>query len=294
MISHVLPDINTFCATRPQLRDNAVIWATTAKPYFYPEHKTPYLFVANFINNGMYVLNRRPVEACHRWFYFLNAHDELEIRFSTALPLQTLFILFSDSFIQECVGYFNSTPETLIDGPGLSWRHEITFPNVPFELNQHIGQVIAALQQKNLPQEAIDDLLFRMLSAFLPLVADTKKKMHGISAIKKTTKEELYRRLFLARELMNDLVFENLSLDQMAQQVCLNKFHFLTCFREVYKTTPHRYFRELKLQKAFHLLSDNHHTVTTVCHLLGFESVGSFSNLFTKRFGISPSAVADR
>lgn len=290
MIS-TLPDINAFSAGPPALENNVVMLSNTTHKYFYPEHKTPYLFVANFLNRGEYVLNKKHIETSDRWFYFLNANDELEINFS-AVPLQTLFILYTDTFIRECYSSFITPHTKLIDTPGFISNNELFFPAVPFAFTQTINEKTTALRQKGLQKEDIDYLLFEILYAFYDLVADTKKKMQRLDAVKRSTKEELYRRLFSATVLMNDLVFENLTNEQIAQQVCLNKFHFLSCFKALYQCTPHQYFRELKLQKAYQLLRSNQYSVTQVCHLLAFESVGSFSNLFKKRFGVTPGTLA--
>lgn len=293
MIIRDLPYNKNVSTGLPDLKSNAVIWAHTENKYYYPEHKTPYLFISNFRNKGNYVINQKHVEVSDKHFYFLNANDDLEIRFPEDNTLQTLFILFTDRFIKECFTYFNVKKETLIDLPNLVTNNTIYLPNVPFEFSTNIKQKTGELLQCNL-KEDIDQMLFELLLEFYSLSADTNKKLNSIRAIKKSTREELYRRLFLAGELMNDLVYENISVERMAREVCLNKFHFISCFKELYQTTPHQYFRELKLQKALLLLQNNQLSVTEVCHQLGFESVGSFSYLFKKRYGIPPSDAASK
>jgi AraC-like DNA-binding protein len=289
MISTNLPNSKDFSSKRPLLNENMVIWATTEAGYFYPEHKTPYLFISNFQNKGKYVFNQRHIEVSDKYFYFLNANDDLEIHFSEAASLQTLFILFADRFIQECFTYFTATAETLIDIPDIISNNEILLPGVPFEFSINMKQKTNQLREQHLQKEGLDNILFEVLIELSGLAAITQKAINRINATKKSTKEELYRRLFLARDLMNDRVFEKLSLEQMAREVCLNKFHFLSCFKALYQTTPHQYFRTLKLEKALNLLQGNQYTVSEVCYLLGFESVGSFSHLFKKKYGISPS-----
>jgi len=121
----------------------------------------------------------------------------------------------------------------------------------------------------------------------------TIKDIDKITAVKKSTREELYRRLYLSREWINDNLTSKITLDQMAGAACLNKFHFLSNFKQVFHTTPHQYLMERRLQKAFDLLKHQRHSVTEVCYLLGFESIGSFSNQFRKRFGVPPSALRD-
>jgi len=115
--STTLPDISTYSSQPPQLTDTVMIHASTAEKYSYPEHATPYLLVSNFVNRGNYLLNRRQVEISASHFYFLNPNDTLEIRFSTAAPLQTCMLLFEDKFMGACFHYLYTSAERLLDPP---------------------------------------------------------------------------------------------------------------------------------------------------------------------------------
>ena len=54
--------------------------------------------------------------------------------------------------------------------------------------------------------------------------------------------------------------------------------------------TPGQLIRDIRLQKAIQLLENGHYrTVSEVVYAVGFEDVSSFSRLFKKRFGKSPS-----
>lgn len=292
MILTTLPNKNTFgAAAEPSGPiENTVIIADTSDKYFYPEHRTPYLFVTNFLNKGQYVLNKRQVEVSARQFYFLNANDTIEIRFSKADRLKTCLILFGDGFVEDCFQYLNSSEEELFNLPDPQPSSGIIFPNIPFESNSVIQKNISALLQTR-HKEDLDGTLFELISESLRLEGQAAKQLKRIKATKRSTKEELYRRLAAAREFMQDNVSQNLTIEQIAGEACLNKFHFLSNFKDVFSTTPHRYFTELKLQRALALLQCKKHSVTEVCFLVGFESPASFSNLFKKRFKTSPSEI---
>src|SRR5580692_7790211 len=99
MIISELPNPDLFNDTqRPNVQNEVICSSTTAK-YYYPNHTTPYLLVANFNNTGNYQVNRRPAAINDKVFYFLNAGDQLEINFKRKASLQTLLILFSDEFV---------------------------------------------------------------------------------------------------------------------------------------------------------------------------------------------------
>jgi AraC-like DNA-binding protein len=290
MIITSLPNSNRFDAGSPPPAENTVIIADTHDKYFYPEHTTPYLFVTNVLNRGQYLVNKRHIEVSARQFYFLNANDTIEIRFSKADRLKTCLILFKEGFVEDCSLYLTGREEDLLEAPDQKPSREARFPNVPLELNGVIQAAISDLLQAH-HKEDLDDTLFELIAEAHRLGGQASQRMRRIGATKSSTKEELYRRLAAAREFMQDNLSRNLTIEAIAGEVCLNKFHFLSTFKEVFNTTPHRYFTELRLQKALALLQTQQHSVTEVCFLLGFESPGSFSTLFKKRFGIPPSKI---
>jgi len=292
MISTVLPNINDHGKSQPKLDRNVVVFAETGGQYFYPEHKTPYLLVSNFVNKGKYAINKKQIEVSDKHFYLLNADDDLEIRFLKAVPLKTLLILFEDEFIKGCFSYAASSTEQLLEQPSKVLNAGPELPNVPFAFNKNIQKITSQVVQSARSQAAVDELLFELMMNFVVLNKETSKQIKRVDAVKKSTREELYRRLFLAKEFMHDNAFENLTVSQVAGEVCLDKFHFLRNFKNVFHTTPHQYLTEIKLQQAHQLLKSQGVSVTDACYIIGFDSVGSFSNLFKKRFGMSPSTIA--
>ena len=66
--------------------------------------------------------------------------------------------------------------------------------------------------------------------------------------------------------------------------------HFLRTFKQAFHQTPHQYLTQVRLERAKTLLLRTDTPVTDICMEVGFESLGSFSWLFSKRFRKSPSA----
>lgn len=81
-----------------------------------------------------------------------------------------------------------------------------------------------------------------------------------------------------------------LDLDVLAAEANTSKFHFLRCFAEAYGTTPAAYLTERRIERAQDLLRATNLTVTEVCLLVGYSSLGSFSSRFRRLVGVTPSA----
>ena len=93
-----------------------------------------------------------------------------------------------------------------------------------------------------------------------------------------------------ARDLMDLRFADPLDLDQMAAHAGFSKFHFARTFKDAYGETPANYLTRRRVERAKDLLRGANLTVTEICMLVGFSSLGSFSSRFSELVGMSPSA----
>ena len=92
-----------------------------------------------------------------------------------------------------------------------------------------------------------------------------------------------------ARDLVDRHYAEPLDLDDLAAAAGYSRFHFARAFRAAYGETPVRYLTRRRIERAAELLRWVNLSVTEVCHLVGFSSLGSFSSAFTDFVGTSPA-----
>jgi AraC-like DNA-binding protein len=101
----------------------------------------------------------------------------------------------------------------------------------------------------------------------------------------------LYRRIVQAKLFIDEHFADNLDLHNISDEACFSKFHFIRLFRKIYGKTPHQYLIAVRIEKAKMLLGKDT-PVSEVCYTVGFESISSFSGLFRRLVGLSPSAYA--
>jgi len=106
-------------------------------------------------------------------------------------------------------------------------------------------------------------------------------------------RHEGFRSLCLARDLLRHVREPSPSVADVARQVGISPFHFIRQFEAVFGVTPHQFRIQVRLDAAKRLLA-NGHSVTDVCMEVGCSSLGTFSALFTRRVGESPSAYQRR
>lgn len=96
-------------------------------------------------------------------------------------------------------------------------------------------------------------------------------------------------RLRRARTLIDRRFAEPLNIEDMARAAAFSHFHFARQFRRAFGVTPHQYLTERRIRHARMLLEQTDMPVTQVCLAVGFHSLGSFSSLFRRHVGRSPS-----
>src|SRR4030095_12331487 len=99
----------------------------------------------------------------------------------------------------------------------------------------------------------------------------------------------LYRRIVQAKLFMDNHYSEKINLNHIAGEAYFSRFHFIRLFRHAYDKTPHQYLISLRIEKAKDLLKDSRLSISDICFEVGFESVGSFTSLFKRYTGLTPT-----
>ncbi len=105
---------------------------------------------------------------------------------------------------------------------------------------------------------------------------------------KQIPKIYLYRRIVQAKFFIDNNYADSIDLNNIADEAYFSKFHFIRLFKKVYDKTPHQYLIKVRIEKAMELLRAAT-LVSDTCYAVGFESLSSFSGLFKRIVGITPS-----
>jgi AraC family transcriptional regulator len=88
---------------------------------------------------------------------------------------------------------------------------------------------------------------------------------------------------------MRENLGERITMDDMARTAMFSKFHFSRIFLRVTGISPGRFLSALRLQEAKRLLLTTTMTVADISHVVGYNSIGTFSSRFRASVGVSPS-----
>jgi len=102
------------------------------------------------------------------------------------------------------------------------------------------------------------------------------------------------RMLRRARDRIDRDYAEQIDIPALAAGAGYSREHFIRAFRTTYGETPGRYRTRRRVERACELLRSANLTVTEICHLVGFTSLGTFSARFAELTGMSPPRTGSR
>ncbi len=97
------------------------------------------------------------------------------------------------------------------------------------------------------------------------------------------------QRLARVVEYMTVHYRESLTLERLAAEAGISKFHFVRLFKAAVGETPHRSLVRLRLSAARQMLGDTDLTIAEIARASGYGSAGHFDTAFTRHFGRTPT-----
>tara|TARA_B100000315_G_scaffold217965_1_gene218927 strand:+ start:3441 stop:4211 length:771 start_codon:yes stop_codon:yes gene_type:complete len=93
-----------------------------------------------------------------------------------------------------------------------------------------------------------------------------------------------------AKKYIEENLSKSFSLDDLAAQTCLSKFHFCRVFKRHESMTCSEYLNLLRIRKAKTLLKNDCLSISEIFYLTGYNDLAYFGRVFKTLEGVSPSA----
>ena len=215
---------------------------------------------------------------------------------TTGVRTESLSVTFHRTMVLDVLQNSRASQERLLDQNGhIIQSQEVTFFTHTFPVTGPLTQILLRFQCLTQGEQPagmnFHTLFFEAMSEMIIHEGKARREMLAIPSVKAATREELYRRLNLAREHIHANQAEELNLETIAAQAYLSPFHFLRLFKQAFGMTPHQYVLELRLEKARQVLHNRRNDVPLARLALdcGFNEVSSFTKAYKRRFGVLPS-----
>lgn len=225
-------------------------------------------------------------------YLVVNRGQAYSFTIDSAIPSTTLSVFFQHGFVEEVHRGLTQPDSALLDAPGAARPGSLIFRQ---RLEPEPSGVLAALRalhaaeaRAKTSRTATEEAFLRIAQALVREFPRTEEAASRLSSARASTREELLRRVLRGRDCLLSRMNESVSIADAARAACISRYHFFRAFRAAFQVTPHQFLTTQRLARARVLLRGGKHTVTDVCLESGFQSVGSFSSLFRRHFGVSP------
>lgn len=225
-------------------------------------------------------------------YLVLNHGRTYTIDIDSRQPIESFCIFFGPHFAADVLKGHSQTNRALLD---VEHEHErgnnVEFFEKTYSHDEIVSPLLHRLRHAHRECEpgAVEENLHHLLSALLRAHNVALRETESLQSVRPATRHELYRRVARARDFADAMFAEPITLKQIARAAALSPNHLLRAFSQVYRQTPHQFLTARRLREAAHLLARTELPVTDICMTIGFSSLGSFSSLFKRRFGVSPA-----
>jgi AraC-like DNA-binding protein len=226
-------------------------------------------------------------------FLVLNDGQKYSMNIEVPKAIETCCAFFQKGFVEQTAQDAMTPLQASLDEPS----REAPALHFMARLQRDSKRVILSrlwtlakrCEQQLQPSSFEEDFLV-LSKELISLYKEIQAEIARVPAVKAATREELFRRLQIAKEYMHGGGVERVSLQKVARESCLSPYHLHRSFKEVFRQTPHEYLTALRLDRARTLLEGGR-KVIDVCVESGFTSTSSFSRLFRSHFGTPPSEI---
>jgi AraC-like DNA-binding protein len=256
---------------------------------------TGYLSIKSFFGGqASYTVDRRRYLVSERAFLVLNEGQPYEIALAASAPIESFCVFFAPGLAETIQRSLTTPDDRLLLDPAPLKAAPLNFYEQTYPHDGLLSPALLSLRRALGSGRPADPLwlgerLHDLARRLLQLHGNVERAIERLPAARRATREELYRRLQLARELAEAAFDTPLTLDDMARAAGLSPNHLLRTFKQVFGQTPYQYLVATRLARARHLLEHTEQPVTEICLAVGFTSLGAFSWLFRQRVGVSPA-----
>jgi AraC family transcriptional regulator len=232
-------------------------------------------------------------------FLILNDGQRYSLEFEGhgRIQTETLCPFFQSGFMEQAAACAGTRLDRQLDdldsaAPALDFCERL-YPKTGPEAGE-VGRALAGLHAGLRGPQAtapwLEDRMYALAHALAGLRLQVRGEAQSFPGLRPATRMELYRRLHRGRDFLLSCYDQPLTVAAAARVAGVSPFHFQRMFKLAFGQTPMQFLQETRLRAARRLLAHTGDSITCVCFAVGFESPGSFSWLFRRRFGASPRA----
>jgi AraC-like DNA-binding protein len=273
--------------------DSFVIINCHSSAIYYPEHWTPLSIKCAFNGKEYYKLSNTTYAVNDQNFLVLNEGAEYASYILSESITESLTLNFTQTNLQFLSAAEKNTEQFLLDDPFIAKNGNTSFIQKLYSFTGEMAtyiQLIKKISKDSKPDNfAIQETLYKLLVELYGLNSLSRNESETITAKKRVTREELYKRLSIVKDYLHSCYQEEITLDDLALASYLNPCYLLREFKKLYRVTPHQYLTGIRLQEARRMIKLSQKSISQITNEIGFQDLASFSKLFKKKFDMTPT-----
>lgn len=228
-------------------------------------------------------------------FLIVNPHRVYEGFTSNQFETEGVCLYLHNTILGDVFRVLDQSTSHLLDNPFEQSLHGFEFLENIYKSGKNTLGVLLRKLYRDIRQQSLcsikedGDLYYIFAESLLFDQHRVFEAVSRLNSIKSSTRKELYRRVLLAKEYLDDHYDQKLDINKISQIAALSEYHFFRTFKQAFGISPHKYLVQKRLQKASELLKTHNYTITEVAYLIGFPDIHSFSKSFKKEFGMPPT-----
>lgn len=213
------------------------------------------------------------------------------VQINHAEAVQGLCIDISSEIISEVAEFHDvnglELKEFLLSDQFFVNRYNVKNTSLGYSLNEINQKIKAGTFTNDLQQ---NELFYSLAES---IITDQRFVFDHLSKLdfkRNVTNEEIFRLVFQAKSFIDEYITENPSLEKIAHQIGISKYHFIRVYKSVFGISPYQYQKRKRLELAKLDLMVGTEILTTAIRY-GFPDVATFSKAFKQYFGQTPGSV---
>jgi AraC family transcriptional regulator len=272
----------------------SVIIHTKVSECFRPAIKGPFSFFLNIRGNSLCSVDKQTTRIGEDNYFVINRSQLYTLQVEENVHgTETFNIHFGEFFSESVLNALVTPAHRVLDAGNEKQLSPVLFFNQLHRrdatFNALIQSILASHKEMGYNKLRFEEQLTSLLTYHLQQHHSIAETVNKLPPVQKATRVELYKRLARAMDVLRSDFCGEISLDQLAVEACLSKYHFLRLFQTAFGLSPYQYIQHLRIEKARALLAGTALPIMDVAVALGFNNSQSFSRLFFQRMGLYPT-----
>lgn len=246
-----------------------------------------------FEGNENFVVKKRRLSVFPDSFLTLNSGTPYVTTVDSPYPAQLLSIYFDRNFVDDFLNSWQRSDTWLLENGNEAHHAGVSLNETiyPFtgDMKYNIGHLSKLAGSNSKDELLLNEHLYHCLINYYFLYKkEIFQRAEKLQFFEKGTRNEVYRRLSLAKEYLYSNYDQNIDLQSLASYSLMSVSHLQRMFKQAFNITLHQFLIRLRLQRAKFYLENTQYPVNEIVNMIGLNCTSSFIELFRQRYQTTP------